>query len=82
MNNPLVVAIIRALYIACGTGAAVALATWATTDDPKTIIIATGTAFLGILGFRGGGEGIFDQLTKPDMNVPPASNLDNLPDGN
>lgn len=80
MNNPLVVALIRAAYGALGTGAAVALATWATTNDPKTIIIATGTAVLGILGFRGVGEGVFDQRTKPDMNRPPATNMDNLPE--
>jgi len=80
MNNPLVVAFIRAAYIALGSGAAVALTTWATTDDAKTIIIATGTAVLSILFGRGAGEGVFDQRTKPDMNVRPATSFDNLPD--
>jgi hypothetical protein len=54
-------AIIRGLYMALGTGVSTALLTWATTDDYKTIIIASVGAALTVLGFRGGAEGFYDR---------------------
>lgn len=75
-SDPIVVAFIRAAYQAVGSGAFVALSTWAVTDEPKVIIVAAGIAVLSALGFRGVAEGAFDQIRKPNQNVPPASNLD------
>lgn len=80
MSDPIVQAFIRAAYNAIGTGSLVAVTTWAVTNDPKEIIVPTAIAILGILGFRGGGEGTWDQRKKPDQNVPPAAALDNLGD--
>jgi hypothetical protein len=54
-------AIIRGLYTALGTGVSTALLTWATTDDVKTIVIASVGAALTVLGFRGGAEGFYDR---------------------
>jgi hypothetical protein len=76
LPDPIVAAAIRGAYNAVGTGAFVALSTWAVTDDPRVIITASGMAGLGVLGFRGVGEGMFDQLRKPNQNVPPATLVD------
>ena len=53
-------ALIRGLILGALTGASTALATWATSGDLKTILIAAGTAFLAPLIVRAGGEGYFD----------------------
>jgi hypothetical protein len=58
--SPQVTAWMRAAYWAFGTAALVALTTWATTDDVKTIVVSAGTSLLVALGFRGGVEGSFD----------------------
>ena len=55
-GSPTVTAWMRAAYQAFGQAALVALTTWSVTDDTKTIIIASGTAALVALGFRGGFE--------------------------
>ena len=60
-GGPLATAILRGLYQALGSGAAVFLITWATTDELKGPLIAGGVAALAALGFRGGVEGAFDQ---------------------
>ncbi len=59
-GTPVITAWMRGAYQAIGQAALVALTTWATTDEPKTIIVAAGTAALLALGFRGLGEGAFD----------------------
>lgn len=53
-------AALRGAYWAVGSGLLTALGTWASTDDPKPIIIAGATAALVALGFRGAVEGSFD----------------------
>lgn len=52
---------IRAVAAALVVGASVALTTWTQTDDLKTIVIAGGTAALGIIGARLGVEGYADR---------------------
>ena len=61
MSPVLSTAIMRGLYTALGTGISTALLTWAATDDIKTIVIASVGAALTVLGFRGGGEGLYDR---------------------
>lgn len=65
-------AVIRSLYWAVGSAAFVGLTTWAASDDPKVIIVASGTAFLSALGFRGGLEGAFDAKRQTNNNVKPS----------
>lgn len=60
-GGPLATAILRGLYQAAGSGAAVFLITWASTDELKGPLIAGGVAALAALGFRGGVEGTFDR---------------------
>ncbi len=81
MTNPFTVALFRAALGAIMAGATVFMATWSTTNDVKTITIATLGAMISYIVSRGGIEGVFDQRTKPDMNVPPATDLDNLGTG-
>lgn len=59
-SSPQITAMLRALYQAIGQAALVGLLTWATTDETKTIVVASGVAALTALGFRGGIEGAFD----------------------
>ena len=59
-GSPNATAWLRAFYQALGQALFVGLITWSQTDDVKTIVIAAGTAALTALGFRGGGEGWFD----------------------
>ena len=79
---PIWVAIIRSLMGAAFAGFAVytALATEGSASQ-EAMIWASVSAAISYIATRGGIEGIFDQNTKPDMNHPPATNLDNLPDG-
>lgn len=58
--SPIATAWLRALYQAIGQAMFVGLITWSQTDDTKTIVIAAGVAALTALGFRGLGEGAFD----------------------
>lgn len=60
MNTPYAVAAVRSILTAIFTGATTFLATWATTDDPKTLIITTGTVVIGVLVSRFGVEGTID----------------------
>ena len=53
-------AVLRSAYQAVGSGLAVWLITWGTTDDLRSSLIAGGIAALAALGFRGGFEGGFD----------------------
>lgn len=78
---PILVAFIRAIM-----GAAFAAFTVYTTlsiegsADDKAMVWTSIAAALSYIATRGGIEGIFDQNTKPDMNHPPATDVDNLPD--
>lgn len=54
-------AILRSLYLAIGMFAVAFLPAFAVTDDLKGPLIAGGMSALGALGFRGLGEGIFDE---------------------
>lgn len=46
----------------------------------RRLFAAVAGAAVSYIATRGGIEGIFDQNTKPDMNHPPATTVDNLPD--
>ena len=59
MNAQLWAALVRGSLIGVFAGASTALATWATTDSLKPIIIAAGTAFFGTILARLG-EGGYD----------------------
>ena len=78
---PIWVALIRSLM-----GAAFAGFTVYTTlsvegsASQEAMIWSSVAAGIAYITTRGGIEGIFDQNTKPDMNHPPATNVDNLPD--
>jgi hypothetical protein len=53
-------AFLRALIIGVLSGATTLLATWSTTGDTKTLVIAAGTAFLAPFITRFGAEGAYD----------------------
>lgn len=77
---PVWVALIRSLM---GAGIA-ALTVYASLSaegsaDAEGKIWAAVLAAAAYITTRGGIEGIFDQNTKPDMNHPPATDVDNLP---
>ena len=60
IGSTLGTAILRGLYLAIGTGLLSGLITYSTTDDAKAAIITGLITALGALGFRGGGEGMYD----------------------
>lgn len=60
IGSTLGTAILRGLYLAIGTGTLTGLLVWATTDDLKPVLVAAGVSALTALGFRGGGEGMYD----------------------
>ncbi len=66
-NTPYYAAFLRALVVGVLAGVSTFLATWATTDDAKTIGIAAATAFLAPFLARFGGEGTYD--TNRDAKV-------------
>ena len=53
-------AMVRGLIIAVPTGILTFLTTWSSTDEMKTLIIATGTSFIGTFLARSGIEGLYD----------------------
>jgi hypothetical protein len=63
IDSPFKMALLRGFVIALITGALTFLTTWGSLDEwnSKTIIIATGTAFLTTFAARGLGEGAVDQ---------------------
>jgi len=71
MTAQLNAALVRALIIGLVTAAGIALTTWSTTDDGKTIAIAAGTAFLAPFLTRFGGEGGFDSQRAKAGDVRP-----------
>lgn len=78
-NSPLTTAMLRGLYLALGTAAAAWLTCYATTDDVKASSITAGIVGLGALGFRSGGEGLYDRhrdqtgdAKSSDVGQPPA----------
>jgi hypothetical protein len=66
-NTPYYAAFLRALVVGVLAGVSTFLATWATTDDAKTLGIAAATAFLAPFLTRFGGEGTYD--TNRDAKV-------------
>lgn len=62
MTDQFKTALARALASSAITAAMTFLTTWQTTDDPKTLTIAAGTAFLTPLALRWGGEGYLDTV--------------------
>lgn len=54
-------AILRSVYLAIGMFLLAFLPAYAVTDELKGPLIAGGLSALGALGFRGFGEGIFDE---------------------
>jgi hypothetical protein len=54
-------AAVRGLIIAVPTALLTFLTTWSTTGDAKTLVIATGTSFIGTFLARSGLEGLYDQ---------------------
>ena len=80
-SDPLIAATIRALFGSVLLAAQTFLVSWAVTDDWRVIITSAGGVFVSNLIIRGGFEGGYDQRKKPDQNVPPASDLDNLGEG-
>lgn len=61
-------ALLRGIYLAIGSGVLTALLVWATTDEWKPVIIAGGVSALTALGFRAGGEGIYDARRAAAVN--------------
>jgi len=60
IGSTLGTAILRGIYMALGTGLLSGLTTYSTTDDEKAAIITGAITALIALGFRGGGEGLYD----------------------
>jgi hypothetical protein len=54
-------AMTRGLIIAVPTAILTFLTTWSTTSEMKTLVIATGTSFIGTFLARSGLEGLYDQ---------------------
>lgn len=63
--TPWKVAFIRGVLTALVTGALAFLAVWSTSDDPKTLVIASLTPFLTTLAIRFGLEGAWDSRRPP-----------------
>ena len=79
MSEQYKAAAVRALLIASVSAASTALTTWATTNDPKMLFIAGGTAFLAPFAARLGIEGTYDSgranrgdVRSSDVGVAPA----------
>ena len=72
MSEQYKAALIRALITGVITSALTALSTWATTNEPKTIIIAAGTAFLTPFAARFVGEGAYDTQRAKIGDVKPS----------
>ena len=68
-NAVLMSAVIRGFYVAIGSGATAFLTTYATTDDMKSSLIVGGITALAALGFRGGGEGLYDTSRAASGNM-------------
>ncbi len=60
LSEQMKAAIGRGLIIAVPTAILTFLTTWSTTGDAKTLVIATGTSFLGTFLARSGLEGLYD----------------------
>lgn len=71
LGSPMTTAILRGLYTALGTGAITFLITWASVDEIKGPIIAGAVAALTALGFRAGGEGLYDTKRAARHDVRP-----------
>lgn len=65
-------ALIRGLYNALGTFFVTFLTAYATTDDVRASAITGAIAALGVLGFRGGVEGLHDSRRQKTGNVKPS----------
>lgn len=76
--DPILVALIRAGMGAAFAAFAVYVTLIGSGLDGQRILAATLGAAVSYIVTRGGIEGILDQKSKPDMNKPPASELDDL----
>jgi hypothetical protein len=71
LNGTLSTAILRGAYNAIGTGAFTFLVMWGAVSL-KAAAIAGGIAALGALGFRSGGEGVYDMRRQLAGEVKPS----------
>ena len=60
IGSTLGTAILRSIYLAAGAGLVAFLPAYAVTDQLKAPLISGALAALWALGFRGGGEGMYD----------------------
>jgi len=72
MNATEKAALIRGLYNALGTFLVTFLTAYATTDDVRASAITGAITALGVLGFRGGAEGLYDSHRQKTGAVTPA----------
>jgi hypothetical protein len=65
-------AILRGLYQAFGMFVVTFLTSWELSDDLKHAVIMAGIAACTVLGFRAGGEGLYDSLRDKGGHVQPS----------
>jgi hypothetical protein len=69
IGSTLGTAILRSFYLAAGAGLVAFLPAWAVTDQLKAPLISGALGALWALGFRGGGEGLYDAQRQRDDDV-------------